>query len=88
MSEASSIQSSAEPVRYAVVPEWITDKMAEMVFGVSQTRMYELRTAGQIRWRRLPPRDGGRTVTKGRVLNHVGSIRAYIEALPGGEPRK
>lgn len=68
------------PTTIQINPEWATDETVEAIFGLPRTRLYELRRDGEIRYKRLPTRDGGNL--RKRVLNNVASIRQWIESLP------
>lgn len=64
--------------------EWVTEQGARELFGLGRTRLAELRASGEIRWRKLPKRDGSGAGGKARVLMNAESIRQWIERQEGG----
>lgn len=63
-----------------VAAEWLPADAVAEVFGISRTRLWHMRNAGEVRWRKLPGQGNHRG-----LLFSAESIRQYIERSPGGE---
>lgn len=64
--------------------EWVTDVVAEQVFGLSRDRLIALRKSGEVRWKYIPNYKTKNAKLR-RVLTNAQSIRDWLERLPDAE---